>query len=95
MAAGFSEKGLQLGAEVNASVGPHGTNTGGNRVGRQIGIDLYKHYKPGQLTPDDIDKEIKAALPQMKKFPEYQPFPGPATAPTWPGQRLSGPWDLP
>lgn len=53
----------------------------GHHVGRQIGIDLYAHYKPDQLTPQAIDDEINAHLSQPAPYSEYQPHPSSLTAP--------------
>ncbi|WP_075018058.1 DNRLRE domain-containing protein [Actinacidiphila rubida] len=78
-AAGFSAGDLQHGAELNAWAAQ--TNTQGNWVGRQIGIDLYAHYKPDQLTPQAIDDEINAHLSQLAPYSEYQSYPSSLTAP--------------
>ncbi|NUP49706.1 MAG: hypothetical protein HOW97_20710 [Catenulispora sp.] len=74
-AAGFSADDLQHGAELNAYLGGGGKNTQGNYVGRQIGIDLFEHYQPGQLTKQAIDDEIYAHLDQLRPYSEYQGFP--------------------
>lgn len=89
-AAGFSAGDLQHGAELNAYLGGGGKNTQGNYVGRQIGIDLYEHYKPGQLTPQAIDDEIYAHLDQLTPYSEYQSFPSPLQQPPadWKGGDL-------
>ena len=80
-AAGFSADELQGGAEFNAGFSQ--TNTGGNYVGRQIGIDLYDQYKPNQLTPQDIDNEIATNLPALKPYAEVQPFPSKHFPSSW------------
>lgn len=79
MAAGFDAGTLQHGAELNAYLSK--TNTQGNYVGRQIGIDLYTHYKPGQLTQQAIDDEIYAHLDQLRPYSEFQDFPSPLQQP--------------
>ncbi|WP_169317132.1 polymorphic toxin type 44 domain-containing protein [Actinacidiphila oryziradicis] len=78
-AAGFSAGDLQHGAELNAWAAQ--TNTPGNWIGRQIGIDLYAHYKPDRLTPQAIDDEINAHLSQLAAYSEYQSYPSSLTAP--------------
>ncbi|GAA2053847.1 hypothetical protein GCM10009839_72280 [Catenulispora yoronensis] len=74
-AAGFSADDLQHGAELNAYLGGGGKNTQGNYVGRQMGIDLFEHYRPDQLTKQAIDDEIYAHLDQLRPYSEYQGYP--------------------
>jgi len=71
-AAGFSSDVLQIGASLNAE--HDHTDTEGNRVGRQIGIDLYAHH-PNGVTFADVDREIALHLNDMKGQPEEQTFP--------------------
>jgi RHS repeat-associated protein len=75
-AAGFGGERLQtaanLGKEFPELERWFGTNDPGDRVSIQIGIDLYRKYKPDQLTPEIIERAVKEAIPTYESVDAIQ-----------------------